>query len=277
MRKAMVSDRWVANRGVRLHVLETGRAAQGRSAVLLVPGVSGRAEDFLALMESLAPRRCAALDLRGRGRSDAPPTGYALEDHVSDLEAAAVGLRMRQFCLLAHSRSVAYALGYALGHGDRPTGLILLDYPAQHSRLPPGWADHFLRTTFLGTRVCDRIRARVVRQIQRESLDVSFWDQLGEIRCPVLVMRGSAKGSLLSAEDADRYRERLRSVQVEVFAESGHVPWEPDFPRFASCVRGFLEDIDVENRMSRSRRAGTGTQRRRVRPTRPRPRPRPPR
>ena len=72
----MYLDGWADNHGVRLHYLETGTASCSLPLVFL-PGTFGYAEDYIDEMSALAPRRCMAVSLRGRGRSDTPAVGYS--------------------------------------------------------------------------------------------------------------------------------------------------------------------------------------------------------
>ncbi|HKG25094.1 MAG TPA: alpha/beta fold hydrolase [Thermomicrobiales bacterium] len=111
---------WVEHGAVRLRHLDIAPPNGTGVALVIVPGLSEAAEDYLDLMTELAPRRCVAVSLRGRGRSTAPPTGYGLRDHVDDLAAAIAHLNPERFCLLGFPRGVSYALPFALRH---PPGL----------------------------------------------------------------------------------------------------------------------------------------------------------
>jgi len=106
-----IVEKWITNRGVRLHALESvPPEASAQTPLLIIPGVFGNAEDYVDEMSRLAPRRCLAVSLHGRGHSDVPATGYALEHHVADVAAAVVQSGFERPAIM----------GYAIGE---PTGL----------------------------------------------------------------------------------------------------------------------------------------------------------
>jgi len=81
--------------------------------------------------------RSIAYDLRGHGQSDRPKRGYALRDHLGDLEAVC-----ERFCdpedaltLVGHSYGALIALDFALAHPERVRRLVLIELP-----LPPSQA-----------------------------------------------------------------------------------------------------------------------------------------
>lgn len=72
---------------VRLHYLDAHADGRDELPIVIVPGLSERAEEYIGLMTRLSPRRCVAISPRGRGRSDAPARGYGLDDHAGDVLA----------------------------------------------------------------------------------------------------------------------------------------------------------------------------------------------
>ena len=227
------------NRGVRIHYLESnGDPSTSPVPVVYIPGAFGLAESFLREMSALAPRRSISIDLRGRGKSDAPETGYSFHHNVSDIQTVVDTLQLNHFCLTGFSVGVAYAVGCAYRHPDRITGLILIDYPARYPRFPSDWVERW----FSGPSFKGNLQA--AHQLQRESADIQLWDKLDTIKCPVLVLRGGRPDALLGAEQAERFRQHLRDVEVVVFEDSGHNVSEPDFERFIGTMKKFLERLD---------------------------------
>jgi len=234
----MAHDGWASNRGVRIHYLEGGEAVPALVPVVFVPGMLGAAEEHRAEMVALAPRRCLAISLRGRGRSDAPDTGYGFEDHIGDIDAVVHAAELENCCLMGYSRSVPYAIAWAARHPGRLAGLILGDYPPHYPAVPAAWADRVLPV------FSDRVAPKVMMALQRESAEVAVLDQLAEITCPVLVLRGGRPDARLSAGDAAVYCRHLPQAEVVVFEDAGHELWTPDAGRYHATLRTFLEGLD---------------------------------
>ncbi len=238
---------WVQNWEVRLHYLTNAPVALGElSPLVIVPGTAEAAEDYADLLEALAPRRCLALSLRGRGQSGSPQRGYTLIDHTTDVEALVNALDLPPFCLMGYSRGVAYALAYAARQPARLAGLILGDYPAHHPAMSPEWIAHFLESTCRGIPVSERLMPHVAEGLQREAEDIPLWDYLPGITCPVLILRGGQPGSRLSVEATERYLELLPDARVVRLEDSGHALWEPDYGLYVVTIGGFLERLDAE-------------------------------
>ncbi len=101
MKPTIVED-WVNNQGIRLHYIDSSLdAAPALLPLVYVHGAYGTTEGFLPEMEALSPRRCVAVNLRGRGKSDAPEAGYSFPHHISDIEALVDHLGLARFCLMA--------------------------------------------------------------------------------------------------------------------------------------------------------------------------------
>ena len=70
--------------GIRLHYLDH---KGGDPVLVLMPGLTSNAQSFDGLVGAgLSPAlRVLALDLRGRGLSDKPVSGYSLAAHAADV------------------------------------------------------------------------------------------------------------------------------------------------------------------------------------------------
>ncbi|MEV4102671.1 alpha/beta fold hydrolase [Nonomuraea sp. NPDC049649] len=220
--------------------MEGGRDDAPGGAVLVVPGFGELAREYAWLIESLAPRRVVAVDLRGRGPSDVPDSGYDLADHVCDLEAVAEAAGLRDFTVVAISRGVSYGLGYALRHPCRVRGFLAGDYGAEHVALPEAWPRKALSQVLRGVPIPERVAPHAVRAIQREAVDRPMWDRLGELRGPFLVVRGTRRSVLVTDATADRYREALPGVEVHTLEGLGHDLWNPDHRPLLGLVESLL-------------------------------------
>src|SRR5882672_3012633 len=229
-----IEERFVNSGSVRLHCL----AQESDSALtpfLIVPGTFGVAEDYVEEMTALAPRRCITVSLRGRGRSDAPQSGYQFEDHVADISAAAAQLGSERFAMMGYSMGAAYALGFAAKQVGKIAGLIVGDYPARYRALSAKWAERAV------TAMPDRARPEVAEALQRESAEVLLWDSLGSIDCPVMILKGGQPGSMVTAEIAAKYLERLKQGEIVTLDQNAHELWRPDFESYIGAIRAFLE------------------------------------
>ncbi|MFQ5400502.1 MAG: alpha/beta fold hydrolase [Anaerolineae bacterium] len=174
---------WVNNQGVRLHYLDNLSTDQSLTPIVFIPGAFGSAENYLDEFRAFAPRRCIAISLRGRGRSDAPQSGYTLQDHAADITAVINKAHLSRFVLMAFSMGVPYAIQYCSQHSHLLAGFIIADYPAQFPELSPEWVDRVLNTH------PDKVKPHVVKTLFHEASATSLWHSLGTIKCPTLILR----------------------------------------------------------------------------------------
>jgi pimeloyl-ACP methyl ester carboxylesterase len=104
------------------------RAGEGPDPVVCLHGITAQHRAFNAAARYLGPSRgLIGVDLRGRGDSDKPESGYGLETHASDVVRALDHLRLDQAVLVGHSMGAFVALKTALASPDRVRALVLLD------------------------------------------------------------------------------------------------------------------------------------------------------
>ncbi|MCG7344905.1 alpha/beta hydrolase [Sporosarcina sp. ACRSL] len=237
----------VDNNGVNIHFIEAYAGLKEEAPLVLIPGLSESAEDYMAVIENMSPRHCIIITLRGRGKSDTPETGYTLADHVSDIDAVLKHLELKDFILFGFSRSVSYALQYTLQNKNAVKGLIIGDYPAIHTQLPQGWVEFFSSLPpWRGKPLSERMSLTALRGIQQESSQVIFWDELAFIECPALIIRAGNQGAALSVEAAEQYVEKMPQAKVVVFDESDHNIFEPDVNKFIQTIEMFMDQCQTE-------------------------------
>jgi pimeloyl-ACP methyl ester carboxylesterase len=236
---------FVDNADVRLHVLDNGLTDAALPPVLAIPGMGEYADEYVWLLDALGDRRVVVVDVRGRGRSDVPESGYTWEHHIGDLRAVVEALGLDRPVVVAFSRGSSYGLGYALTYAGEVRGLVVGDYFARHVGLPPEIADQQLKSKVRGTVIADRMSEHAVRQVVAESREVPLWDRLVELRCPVLVIRGGRKSALVGEELAAQWRDALPSVQIEIIADAGHDLWSRDLDAYLAVLRPFLDGINA--------------------------------
>jgi pimeloyl-ACP methyl ester carboxylesterase len=119
----------VVARGVRFntHVLGAGEPVVAFIHGLVFDNLSSF---YFTLAPRLSPQATLVLyDLRGHGRSEQPPDGYAVADMVDDLRGVLerVGHGERPVTLVGNSFGGLIALRHALAHPDRTASIVLID------------------------------------------------------------------------------------------------------------------------------------------------------
>jgi lipase len=108
--------------------LAIGRAGEGPSPIVCLHGITAQHRTFNAVARYLGPSRgLVGVDLRGRGDSDKPESGYGLETHASDVVRVLDHLGLDQAILVGHSMGAFVALETALASPGRVRALVLLD------------------------------------------------------------------------------------------------------------------------------------------------------
>jgi lipase len=104
------------------------RAGEGPDPVVCLHGITAQHRAFNAAARYLGPSRgLVGVDLRGRGDSDKPESGYGLETHASDVVRVLDHLGLDQAVLVGHSMGAFVALKTALAYPNRVRALVLLD------------------------------------------------------------------------------------------------------------------------------------------------------
>jgi len=98
------------------------------SAIVCIHGLTANHVCWQSVADILAPKhRLIAYDLRGRGDSDKPPTGYSLDQHGRDLSALLDHFGLKKAVLMGHSLGAHIALKFAVAHPKRVSKLVLVD------------------------------------------------------------------------------------------------------------------------------------------------------
>lgn len=119
------------NAGVSLHAVSIG---QGRP-VLLVHGFPQHWWMWRPVMKQMAEAgfRAIAVDQRGMGGSDIPPSGFDKKTLASDLAAVMDALDVRAAAVVGYDHGGGTALALAYEHPERVERLVVLEYA------PPGF------------------------------------------------------------------------------------------------------------------------------------------
>jgi len=108
--------------------LAFGRTGEGPDPVLAMHGITAQHRAFSSVARHLRhPDGMVALDLRGRGNSEKPPSGYGLDAHAQDAIRALDHLGIQRGTLVGHSMGAFVAVRAALLYPGRVRAFVLLD------------------------------------------------------------------------------------------------------------------------------------------------------
>jgi pimeloyl-ACP methyl ester carboxylesterase len=179
-----IRSRTVTANGLRMHVTEAGSGAP----VLLLHGFPESSREWTAVMSGLADRaHLIAPDLRGAGRTDAPPSGYDSETVVGDVLGLLDALGIDRVDLVAHDWSALVGFDLCLDHPERVRRFAAIAVPAPYFRMnralvagllkamPHLWFQWVIATPGLGPALLSRGRQRLshwlLRGFERRPMD----------------------------------------------------------------------------------------------------------
>ncbi len=128
---------------IRLHYLESGSPVATRPTLLLLHGLTANARMFEPLARLLAAEyRLIAVDLRGRGLTDKPTTGYSMAEHAADIIGLMDALGLERCIVGGHSFGGLLTIFLAAHFPERVHKAIILDaagklHPEVRSLLKP--------------------------------------------------------------------------------------------------------------------------------------------
>ena len=108
--------------------ISLSRAGDGPDPVVCLHGITAQHRAFTAAARHTGPARgLVGVDLRGRGDSDKPESGYSLEAHAADVTRVLDHLGLEKATIAGHSMGAFVAIKAALMFPDRVRALVLLD------------------------------------------------------------------------------------------------------------------------------------------------------
>jgi non-heme chloroperoxidase len=232
-----VIERFTNRSGVKIRYLDNAPEDPAGLPILFSPGITDFADEYGALLEYFLPRRALVVEVRGRGGSEAPPTGYAVADHIRDLEAIIDEERLDRLHVMTFSRGTSWALDLALSNPARIASFSIGDYRAVEVGMPEGFADHMMSTTFRGKPLTERIPRHVLEELQRASRARELWDRLPELG-PLLVARGEE--GMVSDETVAQYRAVRPDVEIVTIPGAAHDLFRPDRTAYPAAVAEFI-------------------------------------
>jgi pimeloyl-ACP methyl ester carboxylesterase len=258
--------------GLRFHFLDWGTV--GRPPMLLLHGGAQTAHSWDEVASDLArDHHVLALDQRGHGDTEWAPAGqYRRADFVADIRAFLDDRGWPTATLVALSLGGLNAIAFAAAYPERMGGLVVVDVAPTISAA----GGEAIRTqlavrdfatfdeavekarAFNPRRSRENIRERMghaLRQgpdgrwtykfdpaIGSGGLEADFerlWEEMRQIRCPTLLVRG-VQSPILARETAARFVHELPGSTVVEVPGAGHSVMGDNPTGFVSAVRPFL-------------------------------------
>jgi len=255
---------------------------RGLTPILVVHGLSYFSYDWLGVGESLGrEREVILMDMRGFGDSDwSPARDYSVPSMAQDIIAVLDHAGWKQAALIGHSmggRSATYA---AAKHPARVAALALIDYTPENA--PAGSK----RTAEMVSGVPARFRSieeamgyfrskdrarfeaytrpaegggvvlkrdtyfqELFKSGQRPSQGVDMWALIGEVRCPILSMRGTRSDMYAPDSVAKMQAANPRLHVVEV--DAGHNIAVENPAGFLQQINDFLSETEKAHEHAR--------------------------
>lgn len=119
-------DQFARVNDIQLHYLDH---PGGNSPLVLMPGLTANAHTFDGLIKAglSSALRVLVPDLRGRGLSDKPDSGYSMADHAADVLGLLDVLELQQVALGGHSFGGLLTLYMAAHYPERISKLVVID------------------------------------------------------------------------------------------------------------------------------------------------------
>ena len=191
-------------------------------AVVFTHGFGRTGDTWAPQVEAMAgDHHVVTWDMRGHGRSEAPPGLYTREAALEDLGAvvdAAMAVGGGPALLVGHSLGGYFSLAYTLGRPETVRGLVLLS-TGPGFRNPDSMAKYNRGVAVMAT------AAGLADNVAHVALhhDSMVIDRLAEITCPTLVICG-AEDRPVYVNGVRYLAERLPDARLLEIEDAGHEP-----------------------------------------------------
>jgi pimeloyl-ACP methyl ester carboxylesterase len=220
-----------------------------KSTLIISMGIWESAVRAVPLIARLIGRHCIVLSYRGRGGSSTPKSGFDWNDHISDIDCVIRNEQINKPVFLGFSKGVSYMLGYLSINLEIAHGIIIIDYPAIHSKLEKGAARFWAKMIYNGFKLDNYVTPSTLEGIEKESTYKEFYDDLNKMKCPVWLFRGNDLeadiSSNLVSEDILKYKQSVSKLEVVDFNYSGHMILDEELGKATKCIKHILDKIDI--------------------------------
>lgn len=240
----------VNNNGIEIEYYVSNQVSD-KATLIISMGIWEPGFRAFSLMARLTGRHCIVLSYRGRGGSSTPKSGFDWNHHASDLACVLQNERTNKPVFLGFSKGVSYMLGYLSETPHVANGVIIIDYPAIHSKLESGAAQFWGNMIYNGYRLDNYVDIHALEGIELESTYKEFYPELKEMHCPIWLFRGadieSEIPTNLSDEDLLKYKDAVSNLEIIDFEESGHMILDEELGKAVRYINKMLEKVDHES------------------------------
>jgi hypothetical protein len=238
----------VNNNGIEIEYYVVNNHVNEKATLVISMGIWEPASRAFALISHLTERHCIVLSYRGRGGSSTPKLGFDWRHHMSDLACVLQNEPIQKPVFLGFSKGVSYMLGYLAANLEISKGIIIIDYPAIHSKLEKGSAQFWNNMVYHGYRLNNYVNVKALEGIELESTYKDFYNIFLKIHCPVWLFRGmdteSNIPSNLTEGDILRYKNSVKDLEIIDFMYSGHMILDEELGKAVRYIKKILNEID---------------------------------
>lgn len=120
---------FIKTNGNRIHYLEKNKNL--KPVLILLHGLSANANSFGSYIALIKDYRVISIDLRGRGLSDKPNSGYTIKEHALDIIGLMDVLKIDNAILAGHSFGGLITIYLAAHFSNRFLKIVLIDVAAK--------------------------------------------------------------------------------------------------------------------------------------------------
>ncbi len=261
---------------VSIHFRKLG--SRGQTPMLIVHGLSYFSYDWLEVAQALsADRQVVAMDMRGFGDSEwSAAKDYSVPTMAQDIVNLLDHLGWKRALLAGHSmggRSTTYV---AAKYPERVAGLVLVDYTPENApagtkrttetvgNAPDSFPSIEAAMQYFGKSDRARFEAylrkigdhygvkrdsyfrdqfrQVLRTGERPRLGVDMWQLIGEVRCPILSLRG-ARSDMYAPETAPKMKAANPRLQLAEVQDAGHDIAGDNPKGLVAALQPFLQEM----------------------------------
>ncbi|MDQ6433991.1 alpha/beta hydrolase [Mesorhizobium sp. LHD-90] len=236
---------------------------------LLLHGYTDNSRSWSLIAPFLKNRRLLAVDLRGHGKSEAPPCCYAYTDLANDAALFLEAMGIAKADVIGHSLGSLAGQLLAAQHPDKVGKLVLVSSTTAIGSGPGSWLwdnvtqlkapidpnSQFMKDWYANPNPVDEDFITRERT-ESAATPIQVWNGVlwgaatgdlapitSQVKAPVLVLWGEKDG-LFDLPHQEKLEKAYPDARFEVFAGAGHnMFWE--FPKdAATIIKDFLDQKD---------------------------------